>query len=64
VITNYTLTVWACRRAENTPITTWQARAEWGPGSRQVTGAPGASEAEAIANAVVAMREADKEERA
>jgi hypothetical protein len=62
--TNYTLTVWACRRADNAPITAWQSRAEWSSPERQITGAPGATETEAIANAVWAMREADKEERA
>jgi hypothetical protein len=57
--TNYALTVWACRRADNSPITAWQARAEWSSPERQVTGAPGATEAEAIGNAVAAMKERD-----
>jgi hypothetical protein len=57
--TIYTLVVYRLR-----DTVTFQARAEWSSPERQVTGAPGATETEAIANAVWAMREADKEERA
>jgi hypothetical protein len=54
--TVYTLTVYRLR-----DTVTFQARAEWGSPERQVTGAPGADELQAVANAVEAMREADRE---